>query len=155
MGTLSPAVFDMNDLSKHNDPIEHDASQARSDSYFGEDPAFVTPNLINDVLSYGSDGQIDVNDVAKIQSARIGYGQQYNPTFDFSATPAFIARAEAALFLRAFGGQNGNSCKTSFASTFFVQIIFCGSYTGQVLFRSSQSDTTLKLYLTQRWYAPS
>lgn len=43
MGTLSPAVFDLNDLSKHNNPIEHDASMACSDSYFGEDPAFVTP----------------------------------------------------------------------------------------------------------------
>ncbi|KAJ8566202.1 heme-thiolate peroxidase [Phytophthora cinnamomi] len=121
MGALSPAVFDLNDLSKHNDPIEHDASMARSDSYFGEDPAVVTPSLINDVLSYGADGQVDVNDVAKIQSARITYGQQFNPNFDFSALPAFIAHTEAALFLRAFGGQNGNYCKTSFASTFFLR----------------------------------
>ncbi|EGZ22178.1 chloroperoxidase [Phytophthora sojae] len=120
IGTLTPARFDLNDLSKHNDPIEHDASLARSDAYFGEDPAFVTPSLINDVLSYGLDGKVDVNDVAKIQANRVAYGAQYNPEFDFSASPAFIAQAEGALLLRAMGGENGNCSKTSYVSTFFL-----------------------------------
>ncbi|KAG6580090.1 chloroperoxidase [Phytophthora cinnamomi] len=120
IGTLTPGRFNLNDLSKHNDPIEHDASLARSDAYFGEDPAFITPSLFNDVLSYGLDGQIDVTDVAKIQASRVAYGQQSNPEFDFSATPAFLAQAEAALLLRGLGGENGNCSKTSFVSTFFL-----------------------------------
>ncbi|KAE8986294.1 hypothetical protein PR003_g20947 [Phytophthora rubi] len=120
IGTLTPGRFDLNDLSKHNSPIEHDASMARSDAYFGEDPAFVTPSLINDVLSYGLDGRIDVTDVATIQANRVAYGQQCNPELDFSATPAFLAHAEAALLLRAMGGENGNCSKTSFVSTFFL-----------------------------------
>ncbi|KAG6580161.1 chloroperoxidase [Phytophthora cinnamomi] len=118
--TLTPAQFDLNDLSKHNDPIEHDASLARSDAYFGEDPAFVSPTLVTDMLTYGVDGQIDVTDVAKIRAARVAYGRKNNPEFDYSSTPAFISNAESALLLRAIGGQNGNSSKTSFVSTFFL-----------------------------------
>ncbi|RLN92266.1 hypothetical protein BBJ28_00011513 [Nothophytophthora sp. Chile5] len=120
MGGLSPDLFDLNDLSAHNDQIEHDASLARSDAYFGADPAFVTPSLIANVLTYGVDGKIDVTDVAKIRAARVAYGEKFNPEFDFSTTPAFIAGAESGLFLRGFGGQNGNSSSTYFISTFFL-----------------------------------
>ncbi|GMF13662.1 unnamed protein product [Phytophthora lilii] len=120
MGGLSPNLFDLNDLSKHNDKIEHDASLARSDAYFGADPAFVTPSLIADVLAHGLDGKIDVTDVAKIRAARVAYGKKHNPEFDFSTTPAFIAGAESGLFLRGFGGHNGNSSSTYFISTFFL-----------------------------------
>ncbi|KAL4155620.1 hypothetical protein PRNP1_007728 [Phytophthora ramorum] len=42
MGGLSPDLFDMNDLSKHNDQVEHDASLVRIDSYFGVDPYLVS-----------------------------------------------------------------------------------------------------------------
>ncbi|KAE8909268.1 hypothetical protein PF005_g20647 [Phytophthora fragariae] len=118
--TLTPAQFDLNDLSKHNDPIEHDASLARSDTYFGEDPAFATLGLVTNMLSYGADGQIDVTDVAKIRASRVAYGQKNNPEFDYSSTPAFIGGAESALLLRGLGGLNGNYSKTSFVSTFFL-----------------------------------
>ncbi|KAE8957283.1 hypothetical protein PR002_g31216, partial [Phytophthora rubi] len=47
-----------------------------------------------------------------------------------------VPRAASAVHLGSYDALNDN--------------LFCGSYTGQVLFRSSQSDTTLKLYLTQR-----
>ncbi|GMF40574.1 unnamed protein product [Phytophthora fragariaefolia] len=119
-GSLSPRVFDLNDLSKHHDRVEHDASMARSDAYFGEDPGFVTPALIDNVLSYGADGVIDINDVVQIQSARIAYGRMYNPMFDFSSLRALIARIEAGFVLRAFGGLNVNYCRTSFAASFFL-----------------------------------
>jgi hypothetical protein len=119
MGGLSPDVFDLNDLSKHMDQIEHDASLARADAYFGADPYLLTPNLMVDVLAHGLDGKIDVTDVAKIRAARVAYGEKYNPEFNFSTTPAFIAGAEAGLFLRGFGGDNGNSSSTYYISTFF------------------------------------
>ncbi|KAF1786339.1 Chloroperoxidase [Phytophthora cactorum] len=32
MGDLSPPLFDLNDLSKHHDQVEHDASLAHIDS---------------------------------------------------------------------------------------------------------------------------
>ncbi|GMF40572.1 unnamed protein product [Phytophthora fragariaefolia] len=118
--TLTPARFDLNDLSMHNDPIEHDASLTRTDSYFGEDQAFASLNLVFQLLRNGIDGQIDVTDVAKFQASRIAYSQDNNPQFNFSASPAFIARAEAALLLRGLGGQNGNYSKTSFLSSFFM-----------------------------------
>ncbi|KAL3670486.1 hypothetical protein V7S43_004805 [Phytophthora oleae] len=120
MGGLSPDLFDLNDLSKHMDKIEHDASLARSDAYFGADPAFVTPHFITDVLVHGLDGEIDVTDVAKIRAARVVWGEEHHLEFNFSTTPAFIAGAESGLFLRGFGGNNGNSSSTYFISTFFL-----------------------------------
>ncbi|KAL3670485.1 hypothetical protein V7S43_004804 [Phytophthora oleae] len=129
MGGLSPDLFDLNDLSKHNDQVEHDASLARIDSYFGEDPYLITPSLINDVLNYGLDGSVDVEDVAKIRAARVTWGEEHNSEFDFSTTPAFIAGAEAALFLRGFGGDNGNSTATTFVATFFLQEMFPEGWT--------------------------
>ncbi|RLN92268.1 hypothetical protein BBJ28_00011515 [Nothophytophthora sp. Chile5] len=135
MGGLSPDLFDLNDLSAHNDQVEHDASLARIDSYFGVDPYLITPGLINDVLNYGIDGDIDVTDVATIRAARVAWGEVNNPEFDFSTTPAFIAGAEAALFLRGFGGANGNSTATTFAATFFLQEMFPEGWT--------KSDTSI------------
>jgi hypothetical protein len=129
MGGLSPDLFDLNDLSKHNDQVEHDASLARMDSYFGVDPYLITPALINDVLNYGLDGSVDVADVATIRAARVAWGEAHNPEFDFGTTPAFIAGAEAALFLRGFGGDNGNSTATTFAATFFLQEMFPEGWT--------------------------
>ncbi|KAE8908766.1 hypothetical protein PF005_g27664 [Phytophthora fragariae] len=129
MGSLSPDLFDMNDLSKHNDKVEHDASLARIDSYFGVDPYVITPGLINDVLNYGLDGSVDVTDVATIRAARVAWGKEHNPEFDFGATPAFIAGAESALFLRGFGGNNGNSTATTFVATFFLQEMFPEGWT--------------------------
>ncbi|KAG6580089.1 Chloroperoxidase [Phytophthora cinnamomi] len=129
MGSLSPDLFDMNDLSKHNDKVEHDASLARIDSYFGVDPYLITPGLINDVLNYGLDGSVDVTDVATIRAARVAWGEEHNPEFDFGATPAFIAGAESALFLRGFGGDNGNSTATTFVATFFLQEMFPEGWT--------------------------
>ncbi|KAL4128631.1 hypothetical protein PRIC2_007615 [Phytophthora ramorum] len=129
MGGLSPDLFDMNDLSKHNDQVEHDASLVRIDSYFGVDPYLVTPGLINDVLNYGLDGSVDVTDVATIRAARMAWGEEHNPEFDFGTTPAFIAGAEAALLLRGFGGENGNSTATTFTATFFLQEMFPEGWT--------------------------
>ncbi|GMF13661.1 unnamed protein product [Phytophthora lilii] len=79
MGGLSPNLFDLNDLSKHNDKVEHDASLARIDSYFGVDPYLITPGLINNVLSYGMDGSVNVTDVAKIRAARVAWGKGKQP----------------------------------------------------------------------------
>ncbi|RLN65632.1 hypothetical protein BBP00_00002749 [Phytophthora kernoviae] len=129
MGGLSPDLFDLNGLSKHNDQVEHDASLARIDSYFGVDPYLITSGLINDVLNYGLDGSVDVTDVATIRAARVAWGQENNPEFDFSTTPAFIAGAESALFLRGFGGDNGNSTATTFIATFFLQEMFPEGWT--------------------------
>ncbi|KAH7481650.1 putative sterigmatocystin biosynthesis peroxidase stcC [Phytophthora ramorum] len=109
MGGLSPDLFDMNDLSKHNDQVEHDASLARIDSYFGVDPYLVTPGLINDVLNYGLDGSVTSRTLLR-------------------SAPR-VWRAEAALLLRGFGGENGNSTATTFTVTFFLQEMFPEGWT--------------------------
>ncbi|KAG6951102.1 hypothetical protein JG688_00013881 [Phytophthora aleatoria] len=113
---------------EHNDQVEHDASLARIDSYVGVDSYLITPGLINNVLN-GLDGSVDIEDVAKIRAARVAWGQEHNPEFDFSMTPAFIAGAESALFLRGFGGDNGNSTATAFVATVFQQGIFPEGWT--------------------------
>ncbi|KAG3101185.1 hypothetical protein PI124_g11153 [Phytophthora idaei] len=128
VGGLSPHLFDLNDMSKHNDQVEHDASLARIDSYVGVDSYLITPGLINNVLN-GLDGSVDIEDVAKIRAARVAWGQEHNPEFDFSMTPAYIAGAESALFLRGFGGDNGNSTATAFVATVFQQGMFPEGWT--------------------------
>jgi hypothetical protein len=120
IASLTPSSFDLNDLSGHDDPIEHDASLTRVDSYFGGDESLIALNRTAELLIRGVDGTISLEDVAKARAKVVTWSETYNPEFSWGATQQFLANAESGLLLRVIGGGNTESAKTSFVTSFIV-----------------------------------
>ncbi|TMW59150.1 hypothetical protein Poli38472_007295 [Pythium oligandrum] len=98
-----PAVFDLNQLSVHND-LEHDASLIHADSYLGEDPAAVNHDLLEDFFRrVGDDGVFGVQQLGEIRKDRLATCLAQNPNCSLPASRDFMAFGEAALVLTGFG----------------------------------------------------
>lgn len=129
IATLTPSVFDLNDLSGHDNPIEHDASLTRVDNAFGSDQSLIALNRTTELLIRGLDGTIGLEDVAKARAKVVTWSETYNADFSWGATQQFLANAESGLLLRVIGGANSESAKTSFVTSFIVNEKFPTGWT--------------------------
>lgn len=127
MASLAPAVFDLNDLSLHNN-IEHDSSLSRADTHFGADPALTTQALINDLVYRGLDGKITLKDVAAARVVRIANSKKNNPEYFYGGTQSFIADAESGLLMRGLGGFNTEEISFANFYSFVVEERFPTSF---------------------------
>jgi hypothetical protein len=119
-------VVDLHDLSQHG-IIEHDASLSRQDAAIG-DNAKADPDLIKQLLSSSSDGQvITISDLGKYRALRQSQSKTDNPQFEFGIKQQLLAGGEAAALLTVIGSSD--SVSVDDVNTFFSEERFPDDWT--------------------------
>ncbi|KAK2754250.1 hypothetical protein FQN54_007129 [Arachnomyces sp. PD_36] len=95
--------FDLDELSKHEQMIEHDGSLSRGDAYFGDNHSF-NSTIWQTVLDYfeGSD-TVTFEAAAKARYNRIKVESERNPDFTYNAKDVILSYGESALYLSVLG----------------------------------------------------
>lgn len=116
---LFSTSFDLNDVKKHNFPLEHDASLSRQDAFFNRDQSFD-----NDVWSQTL-SHFEGLDTATIQAAsdarwaRENDSLAINPSVVFGARQLVVSLTETALYLSALGDPVSGAAPVPFIKSFF------------------------------------
>ncbi|TMW59152.1 hypothetical protein Poli38472_007297 [Pythium oligandrum] len=98
-----PETFDLNYLGTHGF-IEHDASLAHADTYFGKDPAAVDSELLEDMYSrFTDEGVLGVQQLGELRKDRLASCKAQNPNCTFVERQVFLAYGETAFLLNGLG----------------------------------------------------
>lgn len=112
--------FDLNNLDKHNFPIEHDASLSRADFNEGGDNTSFNQTIFNEVLAFyeGSDyTSIPVAAIAKY--ARVQTELARDPKFTYTPQQFVLSYGETALYLSVMGDPITGVAPLDYVKIFF------------------------------------
>jgi len=113
-----PETTTLDYLSTHNN-IEHDASLAHADAYYGGDPMNVSTALAEDLFSRaGSDGLLTDSIVAQVRQDRGNTCNADNPECAYGVKAQTLAFLEASVLIMALG--SGDSISVDHARSFIV-----------------------------------
>ncbi|CAN9094956.1 unnamed protein product [Alternaria alternata] len=114
--------FDLDDLSQHNFPIEHDASMSRQDAALGNPQPFYNPNWQQYISFFAGKDQTDVPTAAKAKYARTQDSQKRNPEFVYGLREAVFSYGENALYLQTMGSDPlSGKAKIEYVRSLFEQ----------------------------------
>lgn len=118
---LVPDNFSLDFLGAHN-VVEHDASLAHRDLYFGQDPAEVDLALATDLLAHADEnGNFGPKELAAVRKARLVNSASTNPQVVFGTTQQTLAYTEASIFLLGFGGKNNETVSADVVRSFVLE----------------------------------
>jgi hypothetical protein len=118
---LVPDVFNLDFLGTHN-YVEHDASLAHVDAYFGKDPAVADLALAEDLLGRAdANGNLGPKELAAVRKDRLINSMATNPQVLFGTQQQTLAYLEASIFLLGFGGANNETVSAEVARSFIVE----------------------------------
>ncbi|KAG7401955.1 hypothetical protein PHYBOEH_008476 [Phytophthora boehmeriae] len=113
-----PSTFSLDIISRHN-VLEHDASLAHNDEYFGGDPINVNETMLDDLLGRSLDGKtLGVTEVGEVRRDRLAECRANNPECVFGANQTTFSYLEAAIFIVGFGGNVNESVSVEAVHTF-------------------------------------
>ncbi|KAJ8564071.1 hypothetical protein ON010_g7275 [Phytophthora cinnamomi] len=122
-----PDPINLDYLGIHN-KIEHDASLAHTDAYYGHDPMTVNVTLAEEFFSRaGSDGLLTNNIVAKTRKDRGNTCNAENPECSYGVKAQSLAFLEASVLLMALG--TGDTISVDHARSFIVNEKIPDDYT--------------------------
>lgn len=111
--------FDLDDLNKHDELIEHDASLSRDDYHFGDNHSF-DETAWQSVLDYFEDAErVNITAAAKARYNRVKIESERNPEFTYSAKNMIISYTETAQYLSVFGNPVTGDPPVEWVRTFF------------------------------------
>ncbi|KAH8635910.1 hypothetical protein IG631_07744 [Alternaria alternata] len=114
--------FDLDDLSQHNFPIEHDASMSRQDAALGNPQPFYNPNWQQYISFFAGKDQTDVPTAATAKYARTQDSQKRNSEFVYGLREAVFSYGENALYLQTMGSDPlSGKAKVEYVRSFFEQ----------------------------------
>lgn len=126
-----PSTFSLDYLGTH-DLLEHDASLAHSDHYFGGDPMVANASLAEDMFARAnSDGLLDVNAIANTRADRAATCQTSNPDCTFGLQESKTAYLEASVLLLVLG--DGSTISVDHARSFILDERFPDDWTKPAL----------------------
>ncbi|KAK4495842.1 hypothetical protein PRZ48_013110 [Zasmidium cellare] len=113
--------FDMDDLDRHNFPIEHDGSLSRADYYEGNDHSF-NQSKWNQVLAYyAGQENTSIKQASLARYNRIQVQRALNPDkFIYGPRQIVLSYGETALYLQTMGKNDG----TGVAPLKYVRSLF-------------------------------
>ncbi|KAI6361107.1 hypothetical protein MCOR25_006572 [Pyricularia grisea] len=114
--TGDPNTFNLEDITKHG-MLEHDGSLSRSDLAEGDNHSF-NKTIWENTLTFFKDDKISIAQGAAARNAAIAAAKVRNPTFCMADGDVENSAIESALYLRVFGGVNGDARKD------WVKILF-------------------------------
>ncbi|ETI32536.1 hypothetical protein F441_20558 [Phytophthora nicotianae CJ01A1] len=122
-----PDPISLDYLGIHNN-IEHDASLAHTDAYYGHDPMLANKTLAEDFFNRaGSDGLLTNKIVAKTRKDRGKTCNAENPECTYGVKAQTLAFLEASVLLMALG--SGNSISVDHARSFIMDEKIPDDYT--------------------------
>ncbi|KAI4917874.1 uncharacterized protein J4E92_008811 [Alternaria infectoria] len=113
--------FDLDDLSMHNFPIEHDASMSRQDAYFANPQPFHNPTWQQYISFFDGKERTDIPTASKAKYARTLDSQKRNPEFVYGAREAVLSYGENALYLSTMGDPVTGKAKLEYVRSMFEQ----------------------------------
>jgi hypothetical protein len=111
--------FDLDDLDKHDQIIEHDGSLSRNDAFFGDNHSF-NRTIWQEVLNYfENDETVSITAAAKARFNRIKQQSEANPDFTYTVKNLVISYTETAQYLSTFGGPVNANPPVEWVRVFF------------------------------------
>ncbi|TLD30543.1 hypothetical protein PspLS_02319 [Pyricularia sp. CBS 133598] len=114
--TGNPNTFNLDDLATHG-ILEHDGSLSRADLAEGDNHSF-NKTLWDKTLTFFKDDKISIAQAAAARKAAFAAAKARNSKFAMAAGDVQNSAIESALYLRVFGGVNGDARKD------WVKILF-------------------------------
>lgn len=122
-----PETTTLDYLSTHN-VVEHDASLAHADAYYGYNPMNVSSELAEDLFSRaGSDGLLTDAIVAQVRQDRGNACNADNPECSYGVKAQTLAFLEASVLVMALG--TGDSISVDHARSFIIDEKIPDDYT--------------------------
>ncbi|PGH23673.1 hypothetical protein AJ80_02279 [Polytolypa hystricis UAMH7299] len=119
--SLLKLSFDLDDLSKHDELIEHDASLSREDIYFGDNTRFNSEIWQSVVDFFRHDERVNTTAAARARFNRVKVQSGRNPEFTYSAKNMIISYTETAQYLSVFGNPLTGNPRVDWVRTFFEE----------------------------------
>jgi hypothetical protein len=113
--------FNLDDLTQHNFPIEHDASMSRQDAALGNDQPFYNPNWQQYISFFNGKDTTDVPTAATAKYARYNDSLIRNPEFTYGLREALFSYGENAIYLQAMSDPVSGKAKVEYVKTLFEQ----------------------------------
>ena len=113
--------FNLDDIDRHNFPIEHDGSLSRNDAYFGDDHSFYSPAWQQVLSYYGSYTSTDYVSAGAARYSRINTSRADNPEFVYGLRQYLLSYGETALYLQAMGGGLSGATQLNYVRSLFEQ----------------------------------
>ncbi|KAB8349476.1 hypothetical protein FH972_023503 [Carpinus fangiana] len=110
--------FDLNDLDKHNFPIEHDGSLSREDAFFGNDYSFNQTDF-NMLLSHFQGGKTSIKTASEGKYARVQDSRRRNPTMVYGAREFVLSYGETALYLQTMSDPFSGVANVNYIKSLF------------------------------------
>ena len=114
-------AFDLDDLSQHNFPIEHDASMSRQDAALGNDQPFYNPNWQQYISVFSGKTVTDIPTASKAKFARYSDSLKNNPDFTYGLREAIFSYGENAIYLQAMSDPVSGVADISYVRSLFEQ----------------------------------
>ncbi|TMW64671.1 hypothetical protein Poli38472_011551 [Pythium oligandrum] len=146
-------VFNLDDLSVHNN-VEHDMSLVHKDAFFGQDPAVVDPELIDDLFGHvGSSGILDPWFFARTQQRRLRECLTSNPQCEYSNEFLLgVTLGRQGLVMRVMGAKNEEAAPIKTVRAFLTEERFPDGWvkSPKPIKQDEIQSTRVKLYALLR-----
>lgn len=113
--------FDLDDLSQHNFPIEHDASMSRQDAALGNPQPFYNPNWQQYIGVFDGKTVTDIPTASEAKFARYNDSLVKNPEFTYGLREAVLSYGENALYLQSMADPVSGKAQISYVRSLFEQ----------------------------------
>jgi hypothetical protein len=113
--------FDLDDLSQHNFPIEHDASISRQDAALGNDQPFYDPNWQQYIRIFDGMTVTDIPTASKAKFTRYNDSLTKNPQFVYGLREAVLSYGENSLYLQTMADPISGKAYLSYVRSLFEQ----------------------------------
>ncbi|KAI8942801.1 hypothetical protein NX059_000844 [Plenodomus lindquistii] len=115
-------TFDLDEISQHNFPIEHDASLSRLDAAFGDFVSFNAETWSQFIGFFEGKGVTNLRTVAQAKYDRFNHSLTHNPEFVYGVREQVLSYGENALFLQSLGEDTVSGvAKLDYVKMFFEQ----------------------------------
>lgn len=112
-------AFDLDDLSQHNFPIEHDASMSRQDAALGNDQPFYNPSWQQYISFFNGKTVTEIPTASKAKFARYNDSLTKNPQFQYGLREAVLSYGENALYLQSMSDPVSGKAQVSYVKSLF------------------------------------
>ncbi|KAL6712178.1 hypothetical protein ACN47E_000055 [Coniothyrium glycines] len=111
--------FDLSDLSKHNFPIEHDASLSRVDAALGNHIPFDSATWQQTLSFFDGKATTDIPTASRAKYARFQDSLARNPQFVYGPREAVLSYGENALYLSTLADPVSGMAKIEYVRSMF------------------------------------
>lgn len=115
------AYFNLDQLSQHNFPIEHDGSLSRQDAYFGNPQPFYQPSWDQVLNVYGGVQKTSIELASKAHYVRQQDSKARNPEWTYGPREFILSYGETALYLQTMSDPVSGVANLDYVRQLFEQ----------------------------------